>query len=291
MNTLLVGFDSAWTAGKAGAIVGAARMPDGTYIELGAPSSATFATAAAIISRWQEEYRAASTLILLDQPTVVRNAVGQRPVENLVASPVSLRYGGVQPASLKRAEMFGPEAPLWPFLTQFDAGQDPWRSGAASQVLETYPVLAMIGLGWILPDNVRPTGHLPKYNPERRSTFDVEHWTFVCQQAAAEVQRFGLVQLGDWLIQMGEKRAPRKEDQDCVDACICLIVGLHVTEEHECLLVGEPTTGYMVVPRGDTLCSELERRCIGTGRDPARWVRLYQRTSNVGSHDVSAGRW
>jgi hypothetical protein len=60
-----------------------------------------------------------SDLILLDQPMIVTNSTGQRPVEKIVGSAVSLRYGGMQPANTSRAEMFGPAAPLWPFLSRF----------------------------------------------------------------------------------------------------------------------------------------------------------------------------
>jgi hypothetical protein len=50
-----------------------------------------------------------------------------------------------------------------------------------SLVFETYPVLAMIALGWTLPDS-RPTGRLPKYNPQRRQTFSTDDWRHVCSR-------------------------------------------------------------------------------------------------------------
>ena len=82
--------------------------------------------------------------MLLDQPTIVTNAAGQRPVENIVGSPVSLRYGGMQPANTAKEEMFGTEAPMWPFLTQFGRPADPLTPVAETRVFETYPVLAMM---------------------------------------------------------------------------------------------------------------------------------------------------
>lgn len=121
--------------------------------------------------------------MLLDQPTIVTNATGQRPVENLVGSPVSLRYGGMQPANTSRGEMFGNNAPVWPFLARFGGPADPLQPVAGTRVFETYPVLAMIALGWILPDS-RVTGRLPKYNPERRKTFSIADWKHVCGLAS-----------------------------------------------------------------------------------------------------------
>lgn len=172
MNTLLIGFDSAWTAAKCGAIVGAFCSDDGIR-DLGPPQTVDYEQASDVILKWQAELRPTSTIVLLDQPTIVRNDNGQRPVENIVGSAVSRRYGGVQPASIKRTDMFGRDAPVWPFLEQFGGAADPLDpASVSSQVFETYPVLAMIALGWTLPDS-RATGRLPKYNPGRRKTFSL----------------------------------------------------------------------------------------------------------------------
>jgi predicted RNase H-like nuclease len=78
-----------------------------------------------VIHAWQAEQCPTATLVLLDQPTIVSNAVGQRSVENIVGSLVGLRYGGMQPANTARADMFGKEAPMWPFLTRFGGPADP----------------------------------------------------------------------------------------------------------------------------------------------------------------------
>jgi predicted RNase H-like nuclease len=40
------------------------------------------------ILEWQAQHRPAATIVLLDHPTIMKNAVGQRPVENLVVAPV-----------------------------------------------------------------------------------------------------------------------------------------------------------------------------------------------------------
>jgi len=140
------------------------------------------------IRDWQAKYSLGATLILLDQPTIVTNATGQRPVENLVASPVSLRFGGVQPANTGRSEMFGAEAPVWSFLRKFGGASDPRGRVVETLVVETYPVLALIALDWLLPDS-RASGRLPKYNPDRRSTFSIADWQHVCRLAERRVFR------------------------------------------------------------------------------------------------------
>jgi predicted RNase H-like nuclease len=275
MSALLVGFDSAWTTSNSGAIAGCVRLDDGSLRELGEPRVVDFPVATDIIVEWQRQEDAATTLVLLDQPTIVKNASGQRPVENIVSSAVSLRYGGMQPANTSKTEMFGVEAPVWPFLARFGGAVDPCRPGMATSVLETYPVLMMIAMGWMLPDH-RPKGRLPKYNPERRKTFSLSDWAHVCAKASAEFRHRGLGGVADWIDAVAEQRRPRKSDQDKLDACLCLLVALDLAEYRNCLMVGNVESGYIVVPDANDLRAELVTRCDDTGRTPADWVRVIQ---------------
>ena len=94
MTTLLVGFDSAWTATNSGALVGTVCLSDGTFHGLGTPQIVDYREAELVILKWQAEQVPTATIVLLDQPTIVKNAAGQRPVEHIVGSPVSLRTAG-----------------------------------------------------------------------------------------------------------------------------------------------------------------------------------------------------
>jgi predicted RNase H-like nuclease len=145
-------------------------MDDGTFRQLGPPQIVDYPKAESVILKWQAELLPTQTIVLPDQPTIVKNATGQRPVENIVVSAVSLRYGGMQPANSSKEEMFGTGAPIWRFLARFGGPADPLAPVVNTRVFETYPVLAMIALSWALPDS-RPAGRLPKYNPERKKTF------------------------------------------------------------------------------------------------------------------------
>ncbi len=274
MTTLLVGFDSAWTRTNSGGLVGVLRADDGTFQELGLPQVVNYCHAECTILEWQAQHKPAATIVLLDQPTIVRNGGGQRPVENLVGSPVSLRYGGMQPANTGRKEMFGKDAPVWRFLTRFGGPADPLEPVAGTRVFETYPVLAMIALGWTLPDS-RPAGRLPKYNPDRR-TFSNSDWRHVCRLARDAVSERGLLGLVRWLDVAAGTTAPRKSDQDSLDACVCLLAALYLAELKNCLMVGNLDTGYIVVPYGEGLREELECRCKQTGRAPTEWVRSFR---------------
>jgi predicted RNase H-like nuclease len=248
---------------------------DGTSQELGLPVTVDYREAEHRILAWQAEYVPASTTVLLDQPTIVRNAVGQRPVEHIVSSAVSLRYGGMQPANTGKEEIFGIGAPVWSFLARFGGPADPLEPSVGTRVFETYPVLIMISLGWMLPDS-RPAGRLPKYNPERTKTFSRSDWEYVCIRARNALSDYGLVEMSQWIDRAAQIESPRKRDQDRLDASLCLLVALHLAEGKECLMVGDQQSGYIVVPHSASLCSELEARCRRTRRTPSEWVRVFR---------------
>ncbi|MBK8997342.1 MAG: DUF429 domain-containing protein [Myxococcales bacterium] len=272
-DMLVVGFDSAWTAGKSGAIAAVGRLAHGGFAELGLPRSANFREAESMLLQWQSEQSPTATLVMLDQPTIVHNPSGQRPVESIVCSAVSVRRGGMQPANTGRTEMFGADAPVQHFLRRFGGAADPLRPPADTAVYETYPVLSLIAFGWILPDATRPTGRLPKYNPERSKTFSQADWHFVCDKAAAEFAMRGLTILAAWLRDQSSRK-PRKADQDQLDACLCLLVGIHLAEGHPCLVIGNMQTGYIIVPDSAQVRQELQTRCTSTGRIPSEWLRI-----------------
>jgi predicted RNase H-like nuclease len=275
MTTLLVGFDSAWTSTNLGALVGVLHFDDGTFHELGPPLIVDYPQAEGVILKWQAEQAPTATIVLLDQPTIVKNAAGQRPVENIVGSAVSLRYGGMQPANTCKEEMFGKKAPMWPFLTRFGGPADPLGPVADTQVFETYPVLAIIALLWTLPDS-RAAGRLPKYNPERKKTFSHWDWQHVCGLASGSFRERRLMEIARWINDVARKASPRKSDQDGPDACLCLLVALYLSEGKDCLMVGDLQTGYIVVPYGAGLGAELEARCEQTGRTASEWVRMFR---------------
>ena len=82
MTTLLLG--SIGVDPEILALVGALRADDGTVRELGSPQVVNYREAEDAILGWQGEENPAATIVLLDQPTIVRNSAGQRPVEYIV---------------------------------------------------------------------------------------------------------------------------------------------------------------------------------------------------------------
>lgn len=274
MATLLVGFDSAWTAHNTGSLASVLRGDDGSYKELECPKRVHYHEAEECIQSWQSQEAPSATMVLLDQPTIVSNALGQRPVENLVGSTVSRRYGGMQPANTAKRTMFGPSAPVWNFLRRFGGPANPLEPMLHTSVIETYPVLAIIALGWTLPDT-RPAGRLPKYNPQRRKTFSLSDWQHLCSLAASAFKERGLSHIPTWLERASQSNAPKKQDQDGLDACICLLTALFLAERQDCLMVGDQKTGYIVAPYQKDLFEELKTRCEKTGRKASEWVHSF----------------
>jgi predicted RNase H-like nuclease len=172
--------------------------------------------------------------------------------------------------------MFGPGAPVWEFLAALGGAADPFGDAQGTRVLEMYPVLAIIALGWTLPDDERPAGRLPKYNPEQRKTFAISDWAHVCCATSIRLAAEGTPELAAWAETAATKTKPVKGDQDQLDACICLVSALHLAKRRDAPFVGCCTTGYIVVPDSEMLRKELEHRCVQIGRESESWVRVFR---------------
>jgi predicted RNase H-like nuclease len=170
MSILLIGFDSAWSRNNRGGLVAALREDDGRFLSLGDPTCADFSEAAEQANAWQQEFRPATTFIMLDQPTIVNNEHGQRKVESIVSSIIGFYKGGMQPANRRKSDLFGDAAPIWTFLRAFGGPAHPLEPVGTTHVFETYPALTLIAL-----ERLEEAGGgrrtLPKYNPENRKQF------------------------------------------------------------------------------------------------------------------------
>jgi len=275
MTTLLVGFDSAWTAANSGALAGALHLGDSAFRDLGTPEIVNYPKAERVILNWQAEHAPGATVVLLDQPTIVTRAVGQRPVEKIVCSLISRRYGGMQPANTSKLQMFSKEAPVWPFLKQFGGPANPLEPVTGNRVFETYPALTIIALGWMRPD-LRPAGRLPKYNPQRKTASFSADWRYVSGQVSGAFRDRGLMKVVQWIDGVERKSSPRKSDQDGLDACLCLLVAIQMAERRDCLMVGNQQSGYIVVPNQAALRAELDTRCREIGWPTSKWVREFR---------------
>ncbi len=244
---IYIGFDSAWTDNpNAPGAICAVGIENGQPVRFHAPQLVSFDQALTFIQKARSENGA--TLIALDQPTVVRNLTKMRPVERVAASLVSWLGGGVQPSNRGRRGMFCDASPIWRFLTALGAEESPEQARAAANglyLMEVFPALALASL------DAGFFGRLsaPKYNPDRK-TFLMADWVRVAEAAARESHIMGCKDLAEWCRTAGRTAQPRKADQDKLDSALCVLIALHwrLRPREKSLLLGDLTTGYMVLP-------------------------------------------
>lgn len=143
--------------------------------------------------------------------------------------------------------MFCNASPIWSFVGDLGAAEDPERARTAADglyLMEVFPALALASMGFF--------GRLaaPRYNPDRRKTFQVADWVRVAEAAAKQAIALGCQDLAEWCHSAGEITEPRKGDQDKMDSALCVLVALYwrLRPREGSLLLGDLTSGYMVVP-------------------------------------------
>lgn len=247
MGQTIFGFDSAWTDNKkAPGALCAIRIDSGT-VHFAEPELTNFDRAATLINtaKRHDEF----VLVALDQPTIVPNATGGRPVEKVAASVISAIKGGVQPSSRSRQGMFDDAAPVWRFLRTINCLEAPENARAATRgcyLIEVFPALALasiVPLTW-------SRRAAAKYNPGNRN-FSHYDWVLVCRSLEATFQDFGLSDVARWCARAANITAPTKADQDKLDAVICLLVALLYRYGGcglETALLGDLASGYMITP-------------------------------------------
>jgi predicted RNase H-like nuclease len=242
-----VGFDSAWTDNpKACGAICAICIKDGDPVRFHPPRLVSFCEARKFIQ--DVRCNDGHTLVALDQPTIVPNLNGMRPVERVAASPIGWMGGGVQPSNRGKQGMFCDAAPIWRFLRALGAVDDPEQARTASNglyLMEVFPALALpsLDVGFFKP--LRGA----KYNPARK-TFRLDHWIRVTDAAARTADSFGCDELAAWCRCAGKIAKPQKADQDELDAILCVLIALRwrLCPRDASLLLGDLEAGYMVLP-------------------------------------------
>ena len=252
---IFVGFDSAWTdkPDGPGAICSIALSGD-RFSDFSPPKLVGFGAALTYINRLRRSD--AATLVALDQPTIVPNRTGMRPVEKTVASLISWLGGGVQPANRGKTMFFGDEAPIWRFIEKLEAIEDPETARVAAQgeyLMEVFPALSLASYSPAFFGYRKG----PRYNPDRK-TFRIEDWIATIDAAINEAMRFSCLQLVAWLNGLRSNLAPRKVDQDRLDSALCLLVAMRwrLSPREMSVFIGDLRTGYMVAP----VCAPVMQR-------------------------------
>lgn len=244
----VVGFDSAWSDNpKAPGAICVIRLDGyGAQLQL-APRLASFAEALQVIESARSS--ADKCVVALDQPTIVPNLTGSRPVDKVAGSLISWIGGGVQPASRSKKGMFDDAAPIWRFKQALEAIEDPELARTASSgifLIEVFPALALASVESAFCSRLAA----PKYNPANRKRFKINDWLSVTEA----VRRFGmsnsLRHLDEWCSMAASSVAPKKADQDKVDALLCGLIGLHwlMAPREQSVMIGDLENGYMISP-------------------------------------------
>lgn len=144
--------------------------------------------------------------VALDQPTIVQNSTGSRPVDKVAASLISWLGGGVQPANRSKKGMVDDDAPVWAFKNALGATEDPEgarNSAAGVYIAEVFPALALPSLA------SECCGRLlgPRYNPGRRKTFRKDHWNSVLDCVASTGVTLEIPGIYEWQSSIGVHRA------------------------------------------------------------------------------------
>jgi predicted RNase H-like nuclease len=254
MSISIVGFDSAWCRGKAGAIC-AIGIDAGGNAKLEAPRVASFQDALAFIDNQRQLFR--KCLVAIDQPTIVPNETRMRQVERVVASVISYAGGGVQPAFRRRLGLFDDDAPIWEFKRTLGAIDEPECSRDARCgvfLIEVFPALALLAFG----PQFFGRNCAPKYNPANK-LFRPTCWTNVITTIDETARHYRIERFDEVCGGFKAMERPRKSHQDQIDAMICALVGFHwLTKSRDrSIIIGDLKTGYIVAPRSDAFMPRL----------------------------------
>ena len=253
---IIFGFDSAW-AGKSPGAIGAIRIDRYGRRDFCEPERVSFDQALGYIRLQQSGY--AHSLVAIDQPMIVKNKDGCRPVDRTAGTLLGRIGGGAQCASLKKDTFFGEGSPLWRFMSKLGAMKDPLAAREAKAgkfIIEVFPALALPSLNRKF---VKPRG-APKYNPKKSEKFCLKDWMAVTEVVVCLARQYEIEGLETWAKCMGSIGKPEKADQDRLDAAICALVGYlwRFGPSGEVAMIGDLDSGYMITPISSATRSTLE---------------------------------
>ena len=204
-TTAIIGFDSAWADNAPGAICALVASSAGV-VDFKPPELVHFDEALAFIEKEGGLYDLC--LIAVDQPTIVPNMIGCRPVDRVAASVISFIGGGVQPANRSRQGLFDDDAPFWRFKSRVNAREDPEQSRSAVSgrfIIEVFPALALATFNSDFFG--RLTG--PKYNPANKRKFRPDDWIAVVETVGRHAQLDGIIGIEAWAKEFAPQGRPR----------------------------------------------------------------------------------
>ncbi len=263
-NTVVVGFDSAWEDKNPGAIC-SIDFDESGNAEFTKPRPASFDQACEFIKTKQQRFDV--NLVAIDQPILVPNLTGSRPVDRAAGSFLWYMNGGAHSANRGMGERFGDDAPIWRFCDSIDHIQEPMQARIARSgnfLIEVFPALALASMNDAFAE---PNG-APKYDPDKTKNYRYGHWRAVTSVVNEFATAFEVGDLADWASGMRDRTDPTKGDQDMLDASICALTGLmwRAGPPESLAMLGDTTSGYMVTPVSfktrNMLAQAARKKCV-----------------------------
>lgn len=254
MLAIFTGFDSAWYPGKTGAICD--LVLEGDLFRIAAPPIP--ATWDCALSRLRQRAEVDLSVWAIDQPLVVSNEHGCRPVDvDLMRALMRDFQVGAHTANLHRPP-WEPGAPIWQFLRMLEeAGyrQDPVavpHSRSGRFYFECYPHPALIGLFDL--------DRMLKY---KKRSHNQDDWVrLVDSVRSLATEEFPIRNIADYVpAGIGHN----KTSEDALDSIICAYIAAYWWKfgKERSSLIGDLSTDCMVTPHNSRTRQLLEQTFRG----------------------------
>ena len=289
MKKAFVGFDSAWSVKNNGAISYAVFHGDDLE-KVCLPQLSDFFDAARIIKKLQGECD--DVLVAIDQPIIVPNSSGSRPVDTVAKSFMGQLGSAAQSAMRcgrgNQAAMFGDKAPVWKFINKIGPCVYSGRTNDSDEnrafvdfeaakvatgqtrMIEVYPAIALPALeSEFMKPRREERRYAARYDPSK-DNFSPDDWKSVCATVKRYSAKFHLQSLSHWASEMVEPwdspQKPEKRHQDKIDAALCLIIALQWRRlSNAVCAIGDLDQGYIVTPTSGETRSILQEAAHKNG--------------------------
>lgn len=258
---VFTGFDSAWGARQTGALCDIAPSPDGNgYVIQRVQTQLSWANALKAFS----EYDLKSHVISIDQPLVVPNQAGMRPVERKLARALMRDFKcGAHAANTSNLSCFGPDAGIWKLVRLLhERGYIQSPNSVAEKesgrfFFECYPHPALLGL----------------FDLKRTIAYKVRHrklesWRDLLQLLSTLSE--SPVPVRNVAEFFPASMPHQKANEDALDSFVAAYVAAWLFEfgYERSMILGDLVSGYIVTPVSSNTRRVLEAEFLASARNP-----------------------
>lgn len=263
MRAFFTGFDSAWSSANRGAICELLLSEDGSLRLVGEPAVVDWDAASA---RARREMKINLQVWAIDQPLLVNNKEGCRPVERDLARALMANFGCGAHSSNLGLSAWAEGAPIWKFMHVLQENgfvHSPMEVPGASQgrfFFECYPHPAVLGLFDL--------DRILKYKVEHRNSEDWQRLIGLLRSLASS--ELPIQNIGDFV---HEGLHHNKKNEDKLDSLVSAYVAAYWWRfgVERSTAIGDLSTGYMVTPHSKRTLAALARVFRGRMNQRGTW--------------------